>query len=134
MKEVKEDTYYYATGRRKEAVARVWIKAGKGEITINGCDFRDYFPREVYRKAVREPLEIVDFLGRFNVKAEVRGGGLTGQAEALRLGVARVISQVNPELRKILKKAGLLTRDPRMKERKKPGLRGARARPQTSKR
>jgi small subunit ribosomal protein S9 len=134
MKEAKKDTYYYATGRRKEAVARVWIKAGEGKITINGCDFRDYFPREVYRKAVRESLEIVDFLGRFNVKAEVRGGGLTGQAEALRLGVARVISQINPELRKILKKAGLLTRDPRMKERKKPGLRGARARPQTSKR
>jgi len=134
MKEGKEDTYYYATGRRKEAVAKVWIKTGKGEITVNGRDFRDYFPREVYRKAVREPLEIVDFLGRFNVKAEVKGGGLTGQAEALKLGVARVISQVNPELRKVLKKAGLLTRDPRMKERKKPGLRGARARPQTSKR
>jgi len=76
----------------------------------------------------------VDFIGRFDVIAQVKGGGLTGQAEAIRLGIARVISKINPELRKTLKKAGLLTRDPRMKERKKPGLRGARAKPQTSKR
>jgi len=131
---METSTCYYATGRRKEAVAKVWVKSGKGNIIVNGCDFQEYFPREAYRKAIREPLELVDFLGRFDVKAEVKGGGLTGQAEALRLGIARVIARINPELRKALKKAGLLTRDPRMKERKKPGLRGARARPQTSKR
>ncbi|RLE14466.1 30S ribosomal protein S9, partial [Candidatus Aerophobetes bacterium] len=125
---------YYATGRRKKAVAKVWMRTGKGQIIINSRDFQDYFPRETYRKVVREPLELVDFLGRFDVEAQVKGGGLTGQAEALRLGIARVISKINPELRKSLKKAGFLTRDPRMKERKKPGLRGARARPQTSKR
>lgn len=130
----KSQTHYYATGRRKKAVAKVWIKSGSGRIMVNGRDFQNYFPRETYRKAVRKPLELVDFLNRFDIKAEVKGGGLTGQAEALQLGIARVISQVNPELRNSLKKMGLLTRDPRMKERKKPGLRGARAAPQTSKR
>ena len=125
---------FYATGRRKEAVAKVWMKAGKGEIIVNDRDFRDYFVRETYRRVIRQPLELVDFIGRFDVIAQVKGGGLTGQAEAIRLGIARVISKINPELRKTLKKAGLLTRDPRMKERKKPGLRGARAKPQTSKR
>ena len=125
---------FYATGRRKEAVAKVWMKAGKGEVIVNDRDFRDYFVRETYRRVIRQPLELVDFIGRFDVIAQVKGGGLTGQAEAIRLGIARVISKINPELRKTLKKAGLLTRDPRMKERKKPGLRGARAKPQTSKR
>jgi len=125
---------FYATGRRKEAVAKIWMKAGKGEIIVNDRDFRDYFVRETYRRVIRQPLELVDFIGRFDVIAQVKGGGLTGQAEAIRLGIARVISKINPELRKTLKKAGLLTRDPRMKERKKPGLRGARAKPQTSKR
>jgi len=125
---------FYATGRRKEAVAKVWMKAGKGEVIVNDRDFRDYFIRETYRRVIRQPLELVDFIGRFDVIAQVKGGGLTGQAEAIRLGIARVISKINPELRKTLKKAGLLTRDPRMKERKKPGLRGARAKPQTSKR
>jgi len=127
-------TSYYATGRRKEAVAKVWMRTGEGKIIVNSHDFQDYFPRETHRKVVREPLELVDFLGRFNVEAQVKGGGSTGQAEALRLGIARVISKINPELKKTLKKAGLLTRDSRMKERKKPGLRGARAAPQTSKR
>ncbi|RLE10985.1 30S ribosomal protein S9, partial [Candidatus Aerophobetes bacterium] len=89
---------------------------------------------EAYRKIVKEPLELVGFLDRFDVEAQVKGGGLTGQAGALRLGIARVIAQINPELRKTLKKAGFLTRDARVKERKKPGLRGARAKPQTSKR
>ena len=125
---------FYATGRRKEAVAKIWMKAGKGEIIVNDRDFRDYFVRETYRRVIRQPLELVDFIGRFDVIAQVKGGGLTGQAEAIRLGIARVISKINPELKKTLKKAGLLTRDPRMKERKKPGLRGARAKPQTSKR
>jgi len=133
MQQVAE-VCYYATGKRKEAVAKVWMKAGTGSITVNGRSYEEYFSREAYRRAIREPLELVDFWGRFDVEAQVKGGGLTGQAEALRLGIARVISQINPELRKVLKKAGFLTRDARVKERKKPGLRGARARPQTSKR
>ena len=88
----------------------------------------------MYNKLVREPLELVDFLDKFDAEIEVKGGGLTGQAGAIRLGLARVISKINPELRQTLKKAGMLRRDPRMKERKKPGLRGARAKPQSSKR
>ncbi|HDN85167.1 MAG TPA: 30S ribosomal protein S9 [Candidatus Aerophobetes bacterium] len=128
------ENYYYATGKRKEAVAKVWMRAGKGEILVNDKSLEDYFPREAYRKIVKEPLELVGFLDRFDVEAQVKGGGLTGQAGALRLGIARVIAQINPELRKTLKKAGFLTRDARVKERKKPGLRGARAKPQTSKR
>ncbi|MCD6257352.1 30S ribosomal protein S9 [Candidatus Aerophobetes bacterium] len=128
------ENYYYATGKRKEAVAKVWMRAGRGEILVNDKSLEDYFPREAYRKIVKEPLELVGFLDRFDVEAQVKGGGLTGQAGALRLGIARVIAQINPELRKTLKKAGFLTRDARVKERKKPGLRGARAKPQTSKR
>lgn len=128
------ESYYYATGKRKEAVAKVWMKAGEGKIVVNQKNLQDYFPRETYRKMVKEPLELVGFLDRFDVEARVKGGGLTGQAGALRLGIARVIAEINPELRRTLKKAGFLTRDSRMKERKKPGLRGARARPQTSKR
>ena len=128
------ENYYYATGKRKEAVAKVWMRAGRGEILVNDKSLEDYFPREAYRKIVKEPLELVGFLDRFDVEAQVKGGGLTGQAGALRLGIARVIAQINPELRKTLKKVGFLTRDARVKERKKPGLRGARAKPQTSKR
>jgi len=128
------ENYYYATGKRKEAVAKVWMRAGRGEILVNDKSLENYFPREAYRKIVKEPLELVGFLDRFDVEAQVKGGGLTGQAGALRLGIARVIAQINPELRKTLKKAGFLTRDARVKERKKPGLRGARAKPQTSKR
>lgn len=128
------ENYYYATGKRKEAVAKVWMRAGRGEILVNDKSLEDYFPREAYRKIVKEPLELVGFLDRFDVEAQVKGGGLTGQVGALRLGIARVIAQINPELRKTLKKAGFLTRDARVKERKKPGLRGARAKPQTSKR
>jgi small subunit ribosomal protein S9 len=130
--EVRES--YYATGRRKAATAKVWMKTGSGDIEVNGAPVTEYFPREGYRKTVREPLELVDFLGRFDVQASVSGGGLTGQAGAIRLGISRVIAQINPELRSALKKAGYLTRDQRMKERKKPGLRGARAKPQSSKR
>ena len=130
--EVQES--YYATGRRKTATAKVWMKTGSGDIRVNKTPIADYFPGEGYRKAVREPLELVDFLSRFDVEARVVGGGLTGQAGAIRLGISRVIIQINPELRSVLKKAGYLTRDQRMKERNKPGLRGARAKPQSSKR
>ncbi len=125
---------YAATGRRKKAVAQVRLKAGKGNLTVNKRTIEDYFPRKLHSKIVREPLEKVDFLDRFDVEAKVRGGGLNGQAEAIRLGLSRALLKINPELKGILKKAGLLTRDPRMKERKKPGLTGARARHQIPKR
>ncbi len=122
------------TGRRKEARAKVILKAGKGNFTVNEKTLDEYFPRLVYRKMVKEPLEKVDFLDQFDVEARVAGGGLTGQAEAVRLGISRAILEINPELRVPLKKSGFLTRDSRIKERQKPGLRGARAKPQSSKR
>ena len=125
---------YAATGRRKTATAQVRMKAGKGSMIVNKRTIDDYFHRKTYIKIIREPLEKVDFLGRFDVEAKVKGGGSTGQAEAIRLGLSRIILKINPELKGILKKAGFLTRDPRMKERKKPGLTGARARHQIPKR
>jgi small subunit ribosomal protein S9 len=125
---------FYAVGRRKKATAKVRIKSGQGNLTVNNRGLENYFPRRVDSKTVKEPLEKADFLDKFDVEAHVKGGGLTGQAKAIRLGLSRAILKVNPELRKPLKKAGLLTRDPRVKERKKPGLRGARAKPQISKR
>ena len=125
---------FSATGRRKDAKAKVVLRAGKGNFTINEETIDEYFPRLVYRKIVKEPLEKVNFLDQFDVEVRAKGGGLTGQAEAIRLGISRAILEINPELKPSLKKSGLLTRDPRMKERKKPGLRGARARPQRSKR
>jgi small subunit ribosomal protein S9 len=125
---------FYAVGRRKKATAKIRIKSGQGNLTVNKRNLENYFPREIYSKIIKEPLEKVDFLDKFDVEAHVKGGGLTGQAEAIRLGLSRAILKINPELRKPLKKAGLLTRDPRVRERKKPGLRGARARPQIAKR
>lgn len=125
---------FSATGRRKEAKVKVVLKAGKGNFTVNEKTIDEYFPRLVYRKVVKEALEKVNFLDQFDVEVQARGGGLAGQAEAIRLGISRAILEINPELRPPLKKSGFLTRDPRMKERKKPGLRGARARPQSSKR
>jgi len=125
---------FSTTGRRKGARAKVILKAGKGNFTVNEKTLDKYFPRLVYRKMVKEPLEKVDFLDQFDVEARVAGGGLTGQAEAVRLGISRAILEINPELRVPLKKSGFLTRDSRIKERKKPGLRGARAKPQSSKR
>jgi len=121
-------------GRRKKATAKVRVKSGQGNLTVNKRDLENYFSRKVYSKIVKEPLEKVGFLDKFDVEAQVKGGGLTGQAEAIRLGLSRAILKINPELRNPLKKAGLLTRNPRVKERSKPGLRGARARPQSSKR
>lgn len=126
--------YYYATGKRKESVAKVFLKAGRGDIRVNNKKLEEYFPRLTYHRVILRPLELVDFGGRYDVEAKVKGGGLTGQAEAIRLGIARAITTINPELKKILKKEGLLTRDSRVKERKKPGLKGARRGPQTSKR
>ncbi len=125
---------FSATGRRKGAKVKVVLKAGKGNFTINEKTIDEYFPRLVYRKVVKEALEKVNFLDQFDVEVQASGGGLAAQAEAIRLGISRAILEINPELRPPLKKSGFLTRDPRMKERKKPGLRGARARPQSSKR
>jgi small subunit ribosomal protein S9 len=124
----------YATGRRKHAVARVWMQPGTGKIDINRRTLEDYFGRETSRMVFRQPLELTETSGRFDVFVNVSGGGLSGQADAIRHGISRVLIQVDPTYRPALKKAGYLTRDARAKERKKYGQRGARARFQFSKR
>ena len=126
--------YYYGTGRRKHSVARVRMYPGTGKITINGRDIDEYFGLETLKLIVRQPMEITNTLGRFDIVCTVAGGGVSGQAGAIRHGVARALLQNGDEMRPILKKAGFLTRDPRMKERKKCGLKGARRAPQFSKR
>ena len=127
--------YKYGTGRRKSSVARVHLfENGTGAITINGRDINDYFGLETLKMVVRQPLNSTDTLGKVDIVATVEGGGVSGQAGALRHGISRALLQVNPEFRPILKKAGFLTRDPRMKERKKYGLKAARRAPQFSKR
>ena len=126
--------YYYGTGRRKHSVARVRMYPGTGKITINGRDIDEYFGLETLKLIVRQPMEITNTLVRFDIVCTVAGGGVSGQAGAIRHGVARALLQNGDEMRPILKKAGFLTRDPRMKERKKYGLKGARRAPQFSKR
>ena len=127
--------YAYGTGRRKSSTARVHlIPNGTGAITINGRDIDDYFGLETLKLIVRQPLVATENLGKFDVEATVTGGGVTGQAGAIRHGIARALLEVNPEYRTVLKQAGFLTRDPRMKERKKYGLKAARRAPQFSKR
>ena len=127
--------YFYGTGRRKHSVARVRLYAGTGKITINGRDIDDYFGLESLKLIVRQPMELTNTAGRFDIVCTVAGGGVTGQAGAIRHGIARALLQFNSEeLRPTLKKAGFLTRDPRMKERKKYGLKAARRAPQFSKR
>ena len=127
--------YMYGTGRRKSSVARVHlIPNGTGAITINGRDIDDYFGLDTLKMVVRQPLAATDLLGKVDLVCTVEGGGVTGQAGAIRHGVARALLGVNPELRATLKAAGFLTRDPRMKERKKYGLKAARRAPQFSKR
>ena len=126
--------YFYGTGRRKHSVARVRLYAGTGKITINGRDIDDYFGLESLKLIVRQPMELTNTTGRFDIVCTVAGGGVTGQAGAIRHGVARALLGVNPEYRAVLKAAGFLTRDPRMKERKKYGLKAARRAPQFSKR
>lgn len=125
---------YYGTGRRKESVARVRLVPGDGKIIINKRDIDDYFGLESLKKIVRQPLELTDTEGRYDVLANVRGGGFTGQAGAIRHGISRALLEADPDLRPTLKQAGFLTRDPRMKERKKYGLKKARRAPQFSKR
>ena len=126
--------YFYGTGRRKSSVARVRVYPGSGNITINGRDIDDYFGLETLKLIVRQPLVLTETAEQFDIVCTVAGGGVTGQAGAIRHGLSRALLQVNAELRPVLKKAGFLTRDPRMKERKKYGLKAARRAPQFSKR
>ena len=128
-------TSYYGTGRRKKSIARVYLTSGKWEITVNKRSIDDYFGLETLKTIVRQPLTATDTLGKFDVKVTVHGGGFSGQAGAIRHGISRALREVDSdEYRPILKKAGFLTRDPRMKERKKYGLKAARRAPQFSKR
>ena len=124
----------YGTGRRKKSIARVYVTPGTGKITINKRDIDEYFGLETLKVVVRQPLEATDNVGKYDVKVNVHGGGFTGQAGAIRHGLARALASMDPEYRPVLKKAGYLTRDPRMKERKKYGLKAARRAPQFSKR
>ena len=124
----------YSTGRRKTAVARVFMKKGKGNITVNGKDFKEFFTRIDHETTILSPLKVTNSEDSFDFKVTVKGGGISGQADAIRLGIARALVKYNEKFREILKKYGLLTRDPRMVERKKPGQPGARKKFQFSKR
>ena len=126
--------FNYGTGRRKTATARTRLYAGSGQILINDRPFEEYFPRKTLQMIIRQPLVITKTQDRFDIRVNVCGGGVSGQAEAVRHGISRALLVLDPELRGVLKKAGLLTRDSREKERKKPGQRGARAKFQYSKR
>ena len=126
--------YFYGTGRRKKSVARVRVYAGSGKITINNRDIDDYFGLETLKLIVRQPLALTGTADKFDIVCNVQGGGVTGQAGAIRHGLSRALLQYDENLRSALKNAGFLTRDPRMKERKKYGLKGARRAPQFSKR
>jgi small subunit ribosomal protein S9 len=127
-------TYYWGTGRRKESIARVRVRPGEGQIVINGRSIEDYFPRQLWRLNALEPLKVSGMEGKIDVFIKAQGGGLSGQAGAVRLGIARALLSLDPEMRPVLKKADLLARDPRMVERKKFGRRKARALYQYSKR
>ncbi|MBQ9899954.1 MAG: 30S ribosomal protein S9 [Acholeplasmatales bacterium] len=130
----KKLVQYLGTGRRKSSVARVYLRSGKGTITINGRAFEDYIPSAAVRLDVLQPLELTETTDKFDILVNVFGGGITGQAGAIRLGITRALMEVNPDYRATLKPAGLVTRDPRAKERKKYGLKKARRAPQFSKR
>jgi small subunit ribosomal protein S9 len=124
----------YATGKRKTAIARVWLEPGEGKITVNERALQDYFGRGTSELVILKPFDLTGTLNQFDVSVNVKGGGPVGQTEAIRHGVSKALLQVNPEYKEALKKAGFLTRDSRVKERKKYGRRGARRRPQFSKR
>ena len=128
------ETVYLATGKRKTAIARVRLKSGTGKMIVNGKNAKEYFRRESALPYIEQPLELTESLGTLDVFANIRGGGLSGQAGALRHGISRALLEMNPDLRPVLKRAGLVTRDPRAKERKKYGLAGARRAYQFSKR
>lgn len=130
----KAQAQYWGTGRRKKAIARVRLLPGSGNISINDRNFDNFFPNKTSRLIVMQPMELTNMTGRFDIICRVAGGGVTGQAGAIRLGIARALIKANNELRPSLKKAGFLTRDPRMTERKKYGLHKARKAPQYSKR
>jgi small subunit ribosomal protein S9 len=131
---MEKENVYYATGKRKTAIARTWIMPGNGEITINDRPMDDYFKVEVVKTIIKQPLVLTNTLESFDVKARVTGGGFSGQAGAIRHGITKALISANPELRKALKRAGFVRRDARVKERKKYGQKGARARFQFSKR
>ena len=128
------DTQYYGTGRRKTSVARVYLRPGDGKITVNRREFENYFPNEALRMIINQPLRITETTGSFDILVNVGGSRISGQAGAVRHGITRALLEYNGDLRPALKKAGLVTRDPRKKERKKYGQKGARARFQFSKR
>ena len=128
------DIQYYGTGRRKTSTARVYLRPGSGTIMVNKREFVSYFPNEALQMIIRQPLSLTDTIGKFDILVTVDGGGTAGQAGAVRHGITRALMEFNADLRPTLKKAGLVTRDPRQKERKKYGLAGARKRFQYSKR
>jgi len=128
------DIQYYGTGRRKSATARVYLRAGDGAVKINRKAFEKYFPNETLRMIIRQPLQLTETTGKFDLLINVKGGGPAGQAGAIRHGITRALMEYNSDLRPALKQAGLITRDPRIKERKKYGQKGARKRFQFSKR
>ncbi len=128
------DIQYYGTGRRKSATARVYLRAGDGAVKINRKAFEQYFPNETLRMIIRQPLQLTETTGKFDLLVNVKGGGPAGQAGAIRHGITRALMEYNSDLRPALKEAGLVTRDPRIKERKKYGQKGARKRFQFSKR
>ena len=130
----KNTVTYHGTGRRKTSVARVFMTPGKGSITVNGKTLDEYLPLETLRMVVRSPLELTETLNQFDIKINVKGGGYTGQAGAMRHGITRALIEASADYRAALKAAGFVTRDPRMKERKKYGLKAARRAPQFSKR
>ena len=134
MAKAKANARYYGTGRRKSSVARVYLVPGTGKVTINKRDMDEYFGLDTLKLIVRQPLVLTETAEKYDVITTVRGGGFTGQAGAIRHGISRALLQVDGDFRPALKKAGFLTRDPRMKERKKYGLKGARRAPQFSKR
>lgn len=125
---------FYATGKRKMSVARTWLKPGKGEVIINNKPAKEYFGLESANEMIMQPFALTNTMGEFDIKVNVRGGGILGQAGAIRHGITKALFQSNPDFRVVLKKAGLVKRDPRSKERKKYGQKGARARFQFSKR
>ena len=131
---MNKENIYYATGKRKTAIARTWLKPGKGEIIINNRPVNNYFTIPSAKILMMQPLVLTNTLGSYDIKVRVLGGGISGQAGAIRHGITKILIDIDPDLRQILKKAGFVKRDPRVKERKKYGQKGARARFQFSKR
>ena len=131
---MEQENVYYATGKRKTAIARTWLKPGSGDVVINDRPFEDYFRLDTARATILQPLVLTNNIGKFDLRIRVLGGGIIGQAAAIRHGITKALIQSDPDLRQSLKRAGFVKRDPRAKERKKYGQKGARARFQFSKR